>query len=598
MVGQVPTSDKKLSDLWQAIHWSRRRMQPFREKRLRAIRQYVGFNYSDDGSLDRVPVGLLEMLISVYTSHLSTIADSVSVSTRIAKLKMQATTLTLVTRFLINELRIRDSLEQIVRDALFSVGIAKVGLERFGSVEVDSEFHDVGRPFVNPVSLDDFVIDMQAKRFGAHQYIGNRYRLPYEEVMQSPWFENKDQLSPVARTSYNEFGDEREGVVSAGEEGDPDDYCQEVELWDIYVPRENMMITLPSEEAGGGLPIMERKWDGPEIGPYRMLGFGDVPGNLMPLSPVSTIMDLHELANRIFNKLGRQTDRQKTVLGVDSSATDDGTRIVNASDGDVIALDHPDKGREYRFGGIDQISLGFLLQVKQLFSYFGGNIDVLGGLGPQSDTLGQDQLITAGANMRMQMLQRKAAEFSQGVLRDVAWYAWQDPMFDPTLAKRVEGTDIEVPVSFKLEEREGDFFDFNFKVDAYAEPVRSPSQKLQTTMMIFERLIGPYLPMIQQAGAMLDWQAFLKQVADQAGMTEEFSDFLRYSRPDPVMQQMMGGGGQSSHERTMAPNTTRTNVRVNRPGATQQGQDQEMAKLMFGGNSQPSQRASLARQAG
>ena len=54
----------KMSRLSEAIMFSRRKMQPFRENRLKAIRQYVGTNYSENGATDKVPINLLEQAIS------------------------------------------------------------------------------------------------------------------------------------------------------------------------------------------------------------------------------------------------------------------------------------------------------------------------------------------------------------------------------------------------------------------------------------------------------------------------------------------------------------------------------------------------------
>ena len=44
----------KIDRLARSIEYSRRKMQPFREKRLEAIKQYVGGNYGEYGPYDRV----------------------------------------------------------------------------------------------------------------------------------------------------------------------------------------------------------------------------------------------------------------------------------------------------------------------------------------------------------------------------------------------------------------------------------------------------------------------------------------------------------------------------------------------------------------
>ena len=56
----------KMSRLQNAIEYSRRKLQPYREKRLHAIRQFVGTHYTDNGATTRVPMNLLEMAVSIY----------------------------------------------------------------------------------------------------------------------------------------------------------------------------------------------------------------------------------------------------------------------------------------------------------------------------------------------------------------------------------------------------------------------------------------------------------------------------------------------------------------------------------------------------
>ncbi len=55
--------DINYQGLRKAIEHSRRRLQPYREKRVVAVREFVGRNYSDTGSRDRVPVNMLELFI-------------------------------------------------------------------------------------------------------------------------------------------------------------------------------------------------------------------------------------------------------------------------------------------------------------------------------------------------------------------------------------------------------------------------------------------------------------------------------------------------------------------------------------------------------
>ena len=69
----------EVSRLVTAFDHSRRKMLPFRERRLHAIRQFVGGNWSDGGAADRVPVNFIEMAISIYRRQVAARAPRVMV---------------------------------------------------------------------------------------------------------------------------------------------------------------------------------------------------------------------------------------------------------------------------------------------------------------------------------------------------------------------------------------------------------------------------------------------------------------------------------------------------------------------------------------
>lgn len=347
----VAFSEKKLSKLRTAIGYSRRQLQPFRQQRYDTVRQYVGYHYSDDGAADRVPLNLLELAVNIYTQQLAARSPQVIVNTPFRELRPQAATFELGLNQLLKEIRFGDTVRMAVIDALFSIGIIKTGLERRSSVEIDGYLHDVGQPFADIISLDNWVHDTTATRLDKCQFMGDRYRLPLELVKKSSAFTNTDQLKATTKTSYNEDGDSKTESLSHGSQVDPDEYAEHIELWDIWLPAENIILTIPAE--GESKPIRVIQWDGPENGPYHLLSFSPVPGNIMPLAPSALWMDLHDLANRMFRKLGRQAERQKTVLGVQAGAEDDGNRIISSNDGETLRLDNPDRAREYPYGGAE-----------------------------------------------------------------------------------------------------------------------------------------------------------------------------------------------------------------------------------------------------
>ena len=64
-----------------------------------------------------------------------------------------------------------------------------------------------------------------------------------------------------------------------------------------------------------------------------------------------------------------------------------------ANDGEVILVNDANSLKEMRFGGPDQANLAFAIHAKATHSEIAGNLQTLGGLSPQADTLGQEQLL-------------------------------------------------------------------------------------------------------------------------------------------------------------------------------------------------------------
>ena len=74
-----PHSD--YSKLSGAFEWSRLRLLPFREERVRNLKTYLGRHYNGETSSDRVPVNMLEMAVQIYRRNLMTNTPGVRIRT-------------------------------------------------------------------------------------------------------------------------------------------------------------------------------------------------------------------------------------------------------------------------------------------------------------------------------------------------------------------------------------------------------------------------------------------------------------------------------------------------------------------------------------
>ena len=573
--------EKKASRLLEAVQFSRDRMQPFREQRLAAVRAYVGSNYGEMGAQEKVPLNLMQMAVNIYRRQVAARAPQAIIVPRDQRLVPVAADFELALNWLIKEINLEESISRWVIDAMFSIGVMKVGISPGNQAEIEGYVHDAGLPFADVVDFDDFVFDMNAKRWDLCQYVGNRYTLPYEAAMDLKIFGN-EQLTPSQITDYNDGGDEKVSILQTGGSWNPErGYMDLVELWDLWLPYDNLLVTVQvvdNSGINGGKVIRVVDWDGPEYGPYHVLSFGDVPGNIMPLPPAQAMLDLHEASNRVFRKIVRQADRQKTVTIVANGAEEDGRRVLQANDGDMIRADNPQATKEARYGGPDSASIAFLLQLKDLFVYLGGNLDALGGLGRQANTVGQESLIQRSANMLIADMQDRTTTAVKKVVESLADYLWNDPVSIPKVIKTVAGTDFSIPVEFTQDMREGDLLDYMIEIAPYSMQSRTPTERLQTISQMMTNFVIPMAPQLQQRGIGVNMDEFMQIMAKYSNLPEMQRILERIPQQEMQMMQQAGGGGERPLQ---SPVTSRTTVRENVSGATRQGADQEAMRNLL-----------------
>jgi hypothetical protein len=93
---------------------------------------------------------------------------------------------------------------------------------------------------------------------------------------------------------------------------------------------------------------------------------------------------------------------------------------------------------------------------------------------------------------------------------------------------------------------------------------------------------------MQQQGGQIDFKE-LMAIVSRLSNVPELNDIVVFGEPQPSQPE------QGNSQPTLAPHTTRTYERVNRPGATRHGKDDVMSRLLMGGNVQPAEGAALGR---
>ena len=147
-----------------------------------------------------------------------------------------------------------------------------------------------------------------------------------------------------------------------------------------------------------------------------------------------------------------------------------------------------------------------------------------------------------------------------------------------------------ITVEWGPEQREGDFV-YDIEIAPYSMKEDSPGDKLNVIMQ-FLNTMAPFMPMMEQQGLAFDFEGIARKFAQYTNLDDLDEIMTFMGEPLELGEPMSGGRGGEARQ---SPSTTRTNVRVNRPGATQGGQEQAMIAQLLGQGKQPSEQAAMTR---
>ena len=330
------------------------------------------------------------------------------------------------------------------------------------------------------------------------------------------------------------------------------------------------------------------------MGPYHILSLGEMSGTVMPVPPITNLIDMNDAINKSFRKLIRQLERQKTITVVSGGADEDGNRIMHADDGDIVRVDRPEATKEMRFGGPDQIATAFTVQMREMFSYLAGNLDAMAGLSQTAGTLGQEELIKASSSEKILDMQARMLTFTKKVLQDMSSWIFYDPVREFSVDIPLGESGMSVPSKFRPKERkESEFLELELDIAPVSMQDSSPSQRLQTITNTVSNYLLPLAPAMQQQGVMFDAVAFTRQVSELTN-TPELMELIvpAGTQPDPTgqaEQQVTSGESRTRPQSQPAPR------QYTPTGGTRAARETVMAQAMLGTNPTPQQDAMLQR---
>jgi hypothetical protein len=557
------------SALWASMKASHLALLPFREKRRVAIENYVG---SEWGSVtdDRreVLVNILALTARTYMMSLAANRPQVMVTADDIQLKPFAKKFEVGVNNLLKEIKFERTLRKIVLDAFFSIGIAKVywadsepvemmnpnmpAEPGFGASEQDwldyskiqelmsgTTWVDPGKPMVERISLDDYLYDTTATAFSRARYHAHEYRVPLSAAKADPRFDRKvvEKLTSTSKWSGNSFGQEEARTNDMiSDHNDHDEVEPMVTLMDLYLPFEQKWAVIASNDQLP--PLFVDDWNGPENGPFHHLCFDEVPDNAMPMAPAQNLRLLHQLMNAVMRKQARQARRQKDITTY-SGSEKDARSVKNANDGEMARVDNPDSINVLKYGGVDQMNLAFYQVVDGIFSRQAGNLDAMAGLGPQSKTAAQDEMVNAAVSRSEARMQYAVVEFVGDISRDLGHMMWADEMLEVKGSYKEPGLMFPIRADWTPEMREGDILQYQFDIEPYSMAYKSPGQRLQQIGTAIQMLA----PAIQSGSVVLNGEALAATAAELLNEPRIREIIQTAPPPDPMMAQGGEGGG-------------------------------------------------------
>ena len=519
---------------WRAYDNADQLLRPFRVKRTAAINRYVGSEYGERirGKARKVLVNHTLTLVSTYSFMLAANRPQVNIATDKRDLAPFALRYETATNNLLEEVKAQETFRAVVEDALFGIGLARVAFAPGNVVEIpnpdlpaqphpsmglEAQFRyraathamphsilvDAGKPSFERISLDDTCFDLPAKQWENMRWIGWSYRVSLEDAMSDERFNPEVRKQLYSDSKYGENSGERASDISTQGGGmDHDDLEDMVTLMDVYLPKEGRWAIL-SKKQKDLAPLIESDFDGPEEGPFHRLSFFNVPDNIMPVSLAATLGPIVEAAEELRRKNTLDAINQKTILAYQGDGRDP-ENIVNAQHMQPVKVQNVQSVREMSFNGVNQGTAAAMVELESAFSRAAGNLDAMAGLGPQSATYGQDKLIKDSNNTIIQKMGDQVRTFAKLVVSGLGWMLWVDSTKHISGTHKFPGLD-PMPMNWSPEEREGDFWQYNFQIEVDSMRYKTPEEKLSEVTNIITSVYLPALPILSQMGVGIDF---------------------------------------------------------------------------------------------
>lgn len=553
-------TEERKQRLFGAVEHSYRELRKFRDLNRSLIEEYAGPAYSEDDTQPVKYINLMAQAVEAYTMLLVGSNPQVCAETFDPNLRGFANHFVIALNNLLDEIEIRDTFKEWVRNSFFGMGVIKVHMADSGElIAEDDILMDPGSPFASVISLDDWVHDASARKWTECKFEGDMYRIPFDELDNGFFDEDavKDLQPSGSLSETGERVDEiaREGGASQSE------FEEMIDLIDLFIPRDGLIYTFVVDDRRTcslkGDPIAVTEWTGDEVGPYKKLCLTSVPDNTMPVPPAAMWSPLDKLANNLMRKASRQAKRAKQILTYTPQGAEGANRIRQASDGAMVEVQDVSEVQPVSLGGVDPAVNAFMLQSMELFDRMSGNLSAILGLGTSAESVGQEKLIHGATSRMEESMQATVMYAANQVLREIAQLLWDDKYKTIPGQMSLQGhPGVTADSTWTPDDREGVFSDYKIQLDVYSMSYQGPGERMMVINQLLQQMYAPMLPILQQQGGTIDMQVLTEKYAQMLNQPS-LPEIVVFNEPVQVPDQ-----GQLPEQRK-APVSNRTYTRRN-----------------------------------
>jgi hypothetical protein len=447
-------------------------------------------------------------------------------------------------------MRIDDLYRRVIIDALHSLGIIKTGIAAGGTViEMEGEEGvteiDPGDVYSERVSFFNFVADPDSREylFSDARFMGDIIRLPRQVLLDNDAYDH----DMVEALSHPDHTLKREGA--AGMSQDRTDLAENdvlediVEICELYIPSANAIVTVPGDFKKMDKFLRTTDYYGlkNKTGPYTFLSLTmPVSDNPLPTPFFSVLFDLEQKANRMEAKIMAQAERQKDVTLYSPDAADEAALVRDAADGDIIASADPNNVQVKSFGGQQKPNEEHLSMLLSQYNMLAANIESLSGVNSAAKSATAANLLQQNASIGLSDMQNAVYMMAAQEARRRAWYAFNDPFLNKTIARRqmnpgkmvmapggvpqwvTPPTVQEIQVTLTPEAKTGDFMDLVFSIEPESMSRMDSKTRLQNSMTFAQQIlpaVAAAAQIFQGLGVPFDTVAFLMQMSKNLGIT-------------------------------------------------------------------------------